>query len=50
MEKLTKEKKIRVIKEKQIKPKRIKKINVQNNNVVIKYYCLFSKKNIINDI
>ena len=33
----TKEKKIRVIKEKQIKPKRIKKIKVQSNNVIIRY-------------
>ena len=31
------EKKIRVIKEKQIKPKRIKKIKVQSNNVIIRY-------------
>ena len=37
MEKVTKEKKIRVIKEKQIKPKRIKKIKVQSNNVIIRY-------------
>ena len=37
MEKVTKEKKIRVIKEKQIKPKRINKIKVQNNNVIIRY-------------
>ena len=35
MEKVTKEKKIRVIKEKIIKPKRIKKIKIQNNNVII---------------
>ena len=35
MEKVNKEKKIRVIKEKQIKPKRIKKIKVQSNNVII---------------
>ena len=37
MKKVTKEKKIRVIKEKQIKPKRIKKIKVQSNNVIIRY-------------
>ena len=37
MEKVTKEKKIRVIKEKIIKPKRIKKIKVQSNNVLIRY-------------
>ena len=37
MEKVTKEKKIRVIKEKIIKPKRIKKIKVQSNNVIIRY-------------
>ena len=38
MEKVTKEKKIKLIKEKQIKPKRIKKIKVQNNNnVIIRY-------------
>ena len=37
MEKVTKETKIRVIKEKQIKPKRIKKIKVQSNNVIIRY-------------
>ena len=37
MEKATKEKKIRVIKEKLIKPKRIKKIKVQSNNVLIRY-------------
>ena len=36
MEKVTKEKKIRVIKEKIIKPKRIKK-KVQSNNVIIRY-------------
>ena len=35
MEKLTKEKKIRVINE--IKPKRAKKINVQSNHVIIRY-------------
>ena len=33
----TKEKKIRVIKEKQIKPKRIKNLKVQSNNVIIRY-------------
>ena len=32
-----KEKHIKVIKEKQIKPKRIKKIKVQSNNVIIRY-------------
>ena len=37
MEKVTKEKKIRVIKEKIIKPKRIKKIKIQGNNVIIHY-------------
>ena len=37
MEKVTKEKKIKIIKEKQIKPKRIKKIKVQSNNVIIRY-------------
>ena len=37
MEKITKEKKMRVIKEKQVKPKRIKKIKVQSNNVIIRY-------------
>ena len=37
MKKVTKGKKIRVIKEKQIKPKRIKKIKVQSNNVIIRY-------------
>ena len=37
MEKVKKEKHIQVIKEKQIKPKRIKKIKVQNNNVIIRY-------------
>ena len=37
MEKVTREKKIKVIKEKQIKPKRIKKIKVQSNNVIIRY-------------
>ena len=37
MEKVTREKKIRVIKEEQIKPKRIKKIKVQSNNVIIRY-------------
>ena len=37
MEKVTKEKKIRVIKEKIIKPKRIKKIKVLSNNVLIRY-------------
>ena len=37
MEKLTKEKKIRVLKEKIIKPKRIKKIKVQSINVIIRY-------------
>jgi hypothetical protein len=37
MEKVTKEKKIRVIKEKIIKPKRIKKIKIQSNNVIIHY-------------
>ena len=36
-EKITKEKKIRVIKEKQNIPKRIKKIKVQSNNVIIHY-------------
>ena len=36
-EKITKEKKIRVIKEKQFKPKIIKKIKVQSNNVIIRY-------------
>ena len=35
MEKVKKEKKIKVIKEKQIRPKRIKKIKVQNNNIII---------------
>ena len=37
MEKVTKEKKIRIIKEKQIKPKRTKKIKVQSNNIIIRY-------------
>ena len=37
MEKVTKEKKIRVIKEKIIKPKIIIKIKVQSNNVIIMY-------------
>ena len=32
MEKVTKEKKIRII-----KPKRIKKIKIQSNNVIIRY-------------
>ena len=36
MEKVTKEKKIRVIKENQIKPKRTK-IKVQRNDVIIRY-------------
>ena len=30
-------KKIRIAKEKQIKPKRVKKIKVQSNNVIIRY-------------
>ena len=51
MEQVTKEKKIRVIKEKQIKPKRIKKIKVQSNIVIIRYdpnniYVKFEEKNI----
>ena len=37
MEKVEKEKHIKIIKEKQIKPKRIKKIKVQSNNVIIRY-------------
>ena len=37
MEKVKKEKHIKIIKEKQIKPKRIKKIKVQSNNVIIRY-------------
>ena len=35
MDKVKREKKIKVIKE--IKPKRIKKIKVQSNNVIIRY-------------
>ena len=37
MEKVIREKKIKVIKEKIIKPKRIKKIKIQSNNVIIRY-------------
>ena len=34
---MEKAKKIRIIKEKQIKPKRVNKIKVQSNNVIIRY-------------
>ena len=34
---MEKGKKIRIIKEKQIKPKRANKIKVQSNNVIIRY-------------
>ena len=37
MEKVKKEKHIKILKGKQIKPKRIKKIKVQSNNVIIRY-------------
>ena len=43
-------KKIRIIKEKQIKPKRVKKLKAQSNNVIVKYdeiiYMLVLIKNI----
>ena len=34
---MEKVKKIKIIKEKQIKPKRVKKIKVPSNNVIIRY-------------